>query len=98
MERGRLRRLFPEERIEAARQNPPEGTRAWLRGELIRRWPDQVHSAGWEVLALRDPQTDRVHRWLLDDPRRWGREETEPILERAASAVHAARLLQLPEA
>ena len=98
MERGRLRRLFSEEQIQRAQRRPPETTRAWLRGQLISRWPDQVHAAGWEVLALRDPLTDRVHRWLLADPSHGGRAETEQVLARARSADHAARLLQLPSA
>ncbi|OAX55300.1 hypothetical protein A5N15_10630 [Rothia kristinae] len=67
---GRMRTLVPQERIEEAVRTPPEETRAWLRGRLIVLWPDQVHSAGWEVLALRDPDTDRVHRWVVDDAAR----------------------------
>ncbi|MBE8527201.1 proteasome accessory factor PafA2 family protein, partial [Amycolatopsis sp. H6(2020)] len=90
---GRMRTLVPQERIEEAVRTPPEDTRAWLRGRLIATWPDQVHSAGWEVLALRDPDTDRVHRWVVDDPLRGTRAETEHVLETSPSAVAALRRL-----
>ncbi|WP_260983745.1 depupylase/deamidase Dop [Rothia kristinae] len=90
---GRMRTLVAQERIEEAVCTPPEDTRAWLRGRLIATWPDQVHSAGWEVLALRDPDTDRVHRWVVDDPLRGTRAETEHVLETSPSAVAALRRL-----
>jgi proteasome accessory factor PafA2 len=92
---GRIRTLLDEERIAAAVAGPPEDTRAYLRGRMIARWPEQIHSAGWEVLAVRDLSTDRVHRWLMDDPRRLTRAEVEEALGRAATAHEAVLALGL---
>ncbi|MCP3424561.1 depupylase/deamidase Dop [Rothia sp. AR01] len=92
---GRMRTLLEEDRIRAAVAEPPGDTRAYLRGRMIARWPEQIHSAGWEVLAVRDLATDRVHRWLMDDPRRLTRAEVEDVLAGAASAHAAATALGL---
>lgn len=90
---GRMRTLVEESEIDAAVRTPPATTRAHLRGTLVRRWPEQVVSAGWEVVAVEDPASGRVRRWLMDEPRRWTREETDEVLAGAASADEALRRL-----
>lgn len=86
---GRIRRLIEPERIDAAVSTPPENTRAYLRGKLIGRWPQQVVSAGWEVLSVKDPSTDRTHRWLMDEPTNCTSEQVQHVLESSNNAHQA---------
>ncbi|MDF7663649.1 depupylase/deamidase Dop [Bifidobacterium sp. ESL0763] len=41
-------------RIRRAMAEPPEDTRAWLRAELIRRFPDDVVAASWSHVTVRN--------------------------------------------
>ncbi len=64
---------------------PPTHTRAWLRGTLVARFPDQVVSAGWDDLVLRR-RGGRLQHLPMPDPLRHRREDaalaaTAPDLE-----------------
>lgn len=82
----------------AAVHQPPQDTRAWLRGRMVRDWPDQVISAGWDVLALQDPETGSITRWLIDEPQALGRAQAAEVLDSATGAHHAALRLGLQPA
>lgn len=40
--------------VQHAALKPPEDTRAWLRAEIIRRFPKEVVAASWSHLTVRD--------------------------------------------
>lgn len=92
---GRMKTLIPQEHIDDAAVEPPADTRAFLRGKLLGRWPHQIQSAGWDVLTVTDPDTDRRHRWLMDDPERWTRSETDRVIASSQSAHQALSKLGL---
>ena len=50
---GRTERLIDDERLAHAEANAPEDTRAWLRAETVRRYPDQLVAASWSHLTAR---------------------------------------------
>lgn len=52
MERGILEPIAVAEWIDSAEFSPPASTRAWFRGELIRRFPNHIRSASWESVVL----------------------------------------------
>jgi Pup amidohydrolase len=78
--RGRVERLVSDEEVTAAISAPPEDTRAWFRGELIRRFPSQVVAAGWDAVVL-DPGGDRLQRVPMMEPGRGTRAQAGPLLE-----------------
>ena len=57
-----LATMFDQEDVLRAMTEPPATTRAYFRGECIRRWPDQVVSANWDsvVFDSGEPQLQRV--------------------------------------
>jgi proteasome accessory factor A len=57
-----LAKMFDQEDVLRAMTEPPATTRAYFRGECIRRWPDQVVSANWDsvVFDSGEPQLQRV--------------------------------------
>ncbi|MGL5405514.1 MAG: depupylase/deamidase Dop [Propionibacteriaceae bacterium] len=49
---GKLRQLVTAESLEQAIFNPPVDTRAWLRGELLRKFGTDVMSLGWDTATV----------------------------------------------
>ncbi|WP_202976030.1 depupylase/deamidase Dop [Rothia uropygialis] len=86
---GRIKTLVDSEHVDEAVTSPPEDTRAYLRGKLTARWPHQVSAAGWEVLSVTDPTTDRTHRWLMDEPADCTKDQVQRALESSENAHQA---------
>lgn len=81
---GRMRRLFTEDQIAWAAKHPPEETRAWLRGELVSRFPEQVAGASWDQVLLRPDAVSPVTRLSLEEPTAGSRSQAEHAVEGAA--------------
>jgi proteasome accessory factor A len=89
--KGRIRTLVPPEEVRAAVTTPPTTTRAWLRGEVARRFPDQLLAANWDSLILDVPCAgSSATRVLLSDPSRATAAELEDAL---ATVTDAAGLI-----
>jgi Pup amidohydrolase len=58
---GQMERLTTEEAIERAMREAPGDTRAWVRGEAVRRFGDQIRRIGWGRIGL---ETDGQTHWL----------------------------------
>ena len=59
---------------------PPEGTRAWFRGECIRRWPDMVVSANWDSIVF-DSGEPALQRVPMMDPLKGTKSHVGALLE-----------------
>lgn len=95
---GRLEDVVPAAEVAAAEFAPPPDTRAWFRGELIRRFPERVYSASWQsvVVDLSDdpgvPAATRSNDWAgggmvripMADPYAGTRERAAALLDDAA--------------
>jgi len=58
---GLVTRVVPESRVEELTGNPPEDTRAWTRGMLLRHaGPDAVEDADWDWVRLLVPRRGGV--------------------------------------
>ena len=51
---GAIERLVTDEEIDRAINEPPVTTRAWVRGEIVRRFPDAIRSISWNRVALEE--------------------------------------------
>jgi len=49
---GTIERLLTEEEIEQAVSQPPHDTRAYFRGECLRRWPKSIVAANWDSIVF----------------------------------------------
>ena len=78
--RGRVERLVTDDEVAAAVHTPPADTRAWFRGECIRRFRDQVVAAGWDSLVL-DAGRDSLQRVPMMEPGRGTRAQVGALLE-----------------
>lgn len=46
-------RIVDDDQLDHAASNAPENTRAWLRAELVRRFPEQIVAASWSHITVR---------------------------------------------
>jgi proteasome accessory factor A len=59
---GRLRRLTDDEQVRRAMLFPPEDTRAYFRGECLRRYSDAVAAASWDSVIFDIPGHEALQR------------------------------------
>ncbi|GAA5163058.1 depupylase/deamidase Dop [Ornithinimicrobium tianjinense] len=83
---GQLERLVPEASVTAAVTEPPRDTRAWFRGEVVRRFGDDVRGASWDSVVLAD-ERGRARRVQLPEPTEGNREQTAELLARHTSTA-----------
>ena len=60
--------------------NPPDDTRAFFRGECLRRWGDQIVAANWDSLVF-DVGADPLRRIPMLEPTRGTRQHVATVLE-----------------
>ena len=67
---GRMERLLTEDEIQACVTNPPEDTRAYFRGECLRRYPEHVAAASWDSVIFDVPGQESLQRVPTLEPLR----------------------------
>lgn len=92
-ESGALAQIVHPEVLAAAEFAPPPDTRAWLRGELIRRWPDQVRAASLTSIDL-DLGPEGVVRVPIPGPLSWTRAEAIRVINQAADLREVVEALR----
>lgn len=70
--------------VAAAVVDPPRSTRAWFRGECLKRWPGSVATANWDSLVF-DLGSDPLRRVPMMDPLKGTAEHVEALLDSCAS-------------
>ena len=85
-ERGRMRRLFTDDDVEQAVTDPPRDTRAYFRGECIRRFPEAIAAASWDSVVFDIPGRETLLRVPLIDPLRGTRDHVQALLDSSADA------------
>jgi Pup amidohydrolase len=76
-----LRTLVGEHDVVTAMTAPPHDTRAYFRGECIRKWPEQVSAANWDSLVF-DVGGPLLQRVPMMDPLKGTRSHVGELLSR----------------
>ncbi|MCF8604839.1 proteasome accessory factor PafA2 [Gordonia sp. HY442] len=84
--RGSMKRLVTEEQVMAAVSSPPESTRAYFRGESVRRFGSDIAAASWDSVIF-DVGADSLVRIPMPEPLRGTRSHVGELLDSATSAV-----------
>ncbi|MCF8530504.1 MAG: proteasome accessory factor PafA2 [Candidatus Nanopelagicales bacterium] len=93
---GKLTRLFSDEQVESATRYPPPDTRAYFRGECIRRYPDNIAAASWDSVVF-DTGGDTLLRVPTLEPLRGSRDAISGILEASSTASELVNSLRESE-
>lgn len=79
--RGRLDTVVNAARIESAVLRPPEDTRAYFRGECIRRFGASVVGASWDSVIFERPAQRRLQKVPTREPLRGTKALTGELFE-----------------
>lgn len=85
-QRGQLEMLVTDDEVEEAVTQPPADTRAYFRGECLRRYPEAVAAASWDSVVFDIPSSDQLLRVPTMEPLRGTREHVGHLLDGAADA------------
>jgi len=90
---GRVERIVTDEEINAAVHTPPDNTRAYFRGECLRRYPAQVFGVNWDSISF-GVEDQAVKRIMMPDPLKGTRAHVEELLEGSGNAKELVENLQ----
>jgi proteasome accessory factor A len=82
---NRIDRLLRDSEIAQAEKTPPLGTRAYFRGNCLKRFPRQIYAASW-TSVLFDVGNTAIKRIPLMEPLRGTESLTRELLEGSDSA------------
>jgi proteasome accessory factor A len=83
--RGSMKRLLAEDEVARAVLRPPTDTRAFFRGECLRRYPAQVAAASWDSVVF-DLGRENLVRIPTMEPLRGTRDHVGALFESTSSA------------
>ena len=93
VEQGRMETLVTEDRILRAVAEPPADTRAWFRGEALRRFSTAIATASWDGIVF-DVGRHALQKVPMLEPLRGTRRMTESLFAGAETAEDLLELLQ----
>jgi len=91
---GRLERLTTASDVDRAREHPPTDTRAYFRGECLRRYGDAVAAASWDSVIFDIPGQDALQRVPTLEPVRGTRDHVGGLLDASGTAEELLEALR----
>ena len=83
---GRVERIVTDEEIAAAVYNPPQDTRAYFRGECLRRYPAEVFGVNWDSISF-GVEDQPVKRIMMSEPLKGTAAHVEDLLDSSSTAA-----------
>ena len=90
---GKLRRLVSDEEIVRAITEPPEDTRAYFRGQCLKRYGDAVFGVNWDSISF-GIGDEPIKRLLMAEPLRGSKAHVEDLFARSPTAADLVRNLR----
>ena len=82
-----------DEEIIAAIHTPPEDTRAYFRGECLRRFPSQVFGVNWDSISF-GVDGEPIKRILMAEPLKGTKAHVDDLLESSSGAADLVKNLR----
>jgi proteasome accessory factor A len=83
---GKVERIVTDAEIQRAVCAPPRDTRAFFRGECLRRYPNEVFGVNWDSISFGLPD-ESIKRVMMTEPSKGTSEFVEALLDRSATAA-----------
>jgi proteasome accessory factor PafA2 len=90
---GRAERIVTDEEIAAAVFQPPEDTRAYFRGECLKRYGGAVFGVNWDSISF-GVEDEPIKRILMAEPLKGTRSHVEELLDESPTAAELVRNLR----
>ncbi|MDG2048798.1 MAG: depupylase/deamidase Dop [Myxococcota bacterium] len=82
---GEVERIVSDEEINEAIHTPPSDTRAFFRGECLRRYPGQVFGVNWDSISF-GVGDEPIKRVMMSEPLKGTRAHVQDLLDRSKTA------------
>jgi Pup amidohydrolase len=83
---GKIQRLVSEEEVQFAIDHPPEDTRAYFRGECLRRFSNVIVAASWDALIF-DVGDEPLRKVPTLEPTRGTKERVQALFDASPDAA-----------
>ncbi len=83
---GKVERIVTDEEIQRAIHLPPRDTRAYFRGECLRRYPSEVFGVNWDSISF-GLEDESIKRVMMAEPLKGTSEFVEGLLDRSETAA-----------
>ncbi|MCP4904026.1 MAG: proteasome accessory factor PafA2 family protein, partial [bacterium] len=91
---GRVERIVGDDEIVAAIHTPPDDTRAYFRGECLRRYPSEVFGVNWDSISF-GVDDEPIKRIMMAEPLKGSKEHVHDLLERSPTATELVKNLSI---
>lgn len=78
--KGKISRIVTDTEIDWAKDHPPEDTRAYFRGEALRRFSDSIVAASWDALIF-DLGEEPLRKVPTMEPTRGTKEHVQAVFD-----------------
>jgi proteasome accessory factor A len=83
---GAARRMLSEAEIVHAMDEPPEDTRAYFRGQCLKKFKHQIFGVNWDSISF-NLGDGPIKRIMMDEPLRGTKSHVQQLLERSETAA-----------
>ena len=83
---GKVERIVTDDEITRAITRPPEDTRAYFRGECLRKYGNEVFGVNWDSISF-GIGDDPIKRVLMAEPLKGSRQHVEELLATSPTAA-----------
>jgi proteasome accessory factor PafA2 len=90
---GKAERIVSDEEIISAIRKPPEDTRAYFRGECLRRYGPAVFGVNWDSISF-SVDDEPIKRILMAEPLKGSKVHVEELLANSPTAADLVRNLR----
>jgi proteasome accessory factor A len=90
---GRVKRLVSDAEIEAAITEPPEDTRAYFRGQCLKRYPGEVFGVNWDSISF-GIGDEPIKRILMAEPLKGTKVHVDDLLSTSTGAADLVKNLR----
>ncbi len=90
---GLVERIVTDEEIAGAIYEPPSDTRAYFRGECLKRYGAAVFGVNWDSISF-GVADEPIKRIMMEEPLKGSKAHVEELLDASATAADLVRNLQ----
>ena len=83
---GAARRMLTDAESIRAMEEPPEDTRAYFRGQCLKKFKDQIFGVNWDSISFQLGDGP-IQRLLMEEPTRGTKQQVQQLLDRSATAA-----------
>src|ERR671931_2359304 len=83
---GAARRMLAEEDIVRSMDDPPEDTRAYFRGQCLKKFKNQIFGVNWDSISF-NLGDGPIKRIMMEEPTRGTKRHVQQLLDRSETAA-----------